>query len=362
MNTTAMNRNHKDRRQAGRTVSPEPVRSTDRLPSEREFNSSAEFAIKKIITQSPAMDEVFQFVRQAAPVDSTVLITGESGTGKELIAEALHSASLRTNRPFVTINMAAVPEGLVESELFGHIKGSFTGAGTDRIGRFEAACGGTIFIDEIGDLQLPSQAKLLRVLENRVVTPVGGNGERRVDVRVLAATNRPLEKMVSDGDFREDLYYRLNVVRIPLPPLRRRPGDVPLLVRYFIEFFCDYHGRPPLDVDDDLMEFLDLHPWPGNIRELKNCVESMVVLARTDVLTMSDVPPLVRKNARKPELSFEVPEDISLAEIEEAVISQTLERCEGNRTRAAHQLDISVRTLQRRLKRNSQLDPECPAG
>ncbi|MCA9266327.1 MAG: sigma-54 dependent transcriptional regulator [Pirellulaceae bacterium] len=310
--------------------------------------------LKKIVSQSPLMDEVYQFVRQVAPVDSTVLVTGESGTGKELIAEAIHAASERSAGPFVTINMAAVPEALVESELFGHVKGSFTGAAADRVGRFEAAKGGTIFVDEIGDLHPPSQAKLLRVLENRIVTPVGGNDDREVDVRVVAATHRPLEKMVADDDFREDLYYRLNVVRISLPPLRKRQGDIPMLVRHFVDYFCETYNRMPLDVDEELMAFLDSHPWPGNVRELRNCVESMVVLTNADMLTSDDVPPVVRKNARNPLPRFEVPDNISLAEIEETIITETLERCDGNRTRAAQKLDISVRTLQRRLARASK--------
>ena len=306
--------------------------------------------LSKIASQSPLMHEVFRYVRRVARVDSTVLVTGESGTGKELVAEAVHAASPRSSGPFVTINMAAVPEPLIESELFGHVKGSFTGAATNRIGRFEAANGGTLFIDEIGDLQRSSQAKLLRALENRVVTPVGGNENRNVDVRVVAATNRDLEEMIDDNGFREDLYYRLNVVRVSLPPLRDRLGDVPLLVRHFVDLFCTMYETRPLDVDQQLMAFLDSYSWPGNVRELRNCVESMVVLANSDVLTIDDVPPALRDNAVKRRTPrFEFPDDTSLAEIEQVVISETLERCDGNRTQAARKLDISVRTLQRRL-------------
>lgn len=313
----------------------------------------ASAALEKIISNSPLMDEIFQLVRQAAPVDSTVLVTGESGTGKELVAEAIHAASERAAGPFVTVNMAAVAESLVESELFGHVKGAFTGAGTDRVGRFEAAEGGTIFVDEIGDLQMPLQAKLLRVLENRVITPVGGNEERKVDVRVVAATNRPLEKLVAEDQFRDDLYYRLNVVRISLPPLRDRQGDIPLLVKHFIDCFCEAYQRPPLAVDEELMAFLESHCWPGNVRELRNCVESMVVLSDSDVLTTDNVPPVVRKNTQRRLDGFEMPENVTLAEIEEAAIAETLERCNANRTRAAQQLGISVRTLQRKLIRSS---------
>lgn len=311
-----------------------------------------ESVLKKVISQSDLMEGVFQTVRQVAPVDSTVLVTGESGTGKELIAEAIHRASPRASHPFVTINMAAMPHGLVESELFGHVKGAFTGAGTNRIGRFEAAAGGTIFIDEIGDLAQPSQAKLLRVLENRIVAPVGGNDGRLVNVRVVAATNRPLEKMVADDLFREDLYYRLNVVRLSLPPLRERKGDIPLLVRHFINHFCEIWHRRPLDIDDDLMAFLESRPWRGNVRELRNCIESIVVMSSdSEVLSLDNIPPEIRKRLQSRHTWFEVPEGVSLAEIEELVIWKTLERCGGNRTRAARILDVSIRTLQRRLAR-----------
>ena len=315
-----------------------------------ECGLQEEAPFDRIISGSPRMAEVFRLVRRVMAVESTALVTGESGTGKELIAEAIHAGSPRRSAPFVTINMAAVPDSLVESELFGHVKGAFTGAGSDRVGRFEAARGGTIFVDEIGDLRPPSQAKLLRVLENRCITPVGSNDEREVDVRVVAATNRPLEEMVADGDFREDLYYRLNVVRIALPPLRKREGDVSLLVRYFLHHFCQACGRTPLEVDAELLAFLESHSWPGNVRELRNCVESMVVLANSNKLTLHDLPPSTRKRARAHFARFEVPDDITLAEIEKATISQTLERCGGNRTRAARKLDISVRTLQRKLK------------
>lgn len=308
-------------------------------------------ALHKIVSRSPLMERVFQVVRQAAAVDSTVLITGESGTGKELIAEAIHASSPRRKGPFVTVNMAALPESLVESELFGHVRGSFTGAGADRVGRFEAAQGGTIFIDEIGDLQPASQAKLLRVIENRVVTPVGGNDQRAFDARVVAATNRSLEKMVAEHSFRDDLYYRLNIVRIALPPLRERREDIPLLVRHFVEQFVTAYGRPMPELDDELMEFLASHSWPGNIRQLRNCVESMVVLAESDQLRRCDVPATVFQRSAGAARRIEVPDDLTLEQIERAAISQVLERCGGNRKRAAQKLDISVRTLQRKLVR-----------
>jgi transcriptional regulator with PAS, ATPase and Fis domain len=327
----------------------------DALPHELPSSECLERANNRfpnIVSRSPAMEGVFDKIENAAPVDCTVLITGESGTGKELIAEAIHKHSCRRKGPYVTVNMAAVPESLVESELFGHVKGSFTGAASNRKGRFEAANGGTLFIDEIGDLKQASQAKLLRALENRVVTPVGGNDNREVDVRIVAATNRNLEQMVADGDFRDDLYYRLNIVRMSLPPLRDRPEDIGLLVRFFVNYFCQEYDRPALRIDRELVDFLQDYEWPGNVRELRNCVESMVVLSKADRLTLDDLPAVTRDatNCQK-KIQLEIPDNVTLAEVEETVIKQVLDRCDGNRTRAADQLEISVRTLQRRLAR-----------
>jgi len=304
-----------------------------------------------IISQSHVMYSVFDQARLAAEAESTVLVTGESGTGKELIAEAIHRNSPRKSQPFVTINMAAVPENLIESELFGHTPGSFTGAVRERIGRFEAADGGTVFIDEIGDLGLTCQAKLLRVLENHCVTPVGGNDNRQVDVRVIAATNRNLERMIVAGDFREDLYYRLNVVRIALPPLRERRGDIPLLVRCFLEEMCRANHRPPLVPDGELMNFLARFDWPGNIRQLRNCIESMVVLARSETLTLEDLPDILQSRRRNGAADLDIPSTVTLEDIEEAALRQRLDHFDGNRTRAAESLGISVRTLQRGLKK-----------
>lgn len=307
-------------------------------------------ALTKIISCSPLMHKVFSQVKRSAQVDSTVLVTGESGTGKELIAQALHDNGPRADGPFVTVNMAAVPDLLVESELFGHVKGAFTGADASRLGRFQAAEGGTLFIDEIGDLPLPSQAKLLRVLENHKVTPVGSNTEQHVNVRVIAATHRRLETKVPQGEFREDLYYRLNVVRIVLPPLRQRSEDVLQLVNHFVDEFCRAYDKSRPRLEADLLEFLQAHPWPGNVRQLRNCVESMIVLGNSETLTVKDVPPLVRNgSSRFSRSNFDMPEGMTLAELEQAAIINTLDRCEANRTRAAKQLGISVRTLQRKL-------------
>jgi transcriptional regulator with PAS, ATPase and Fis domain len=295
------------------------------------------------------MLDVSRQVARVAQTDSIVLIRGESGTGKELVAEAIHRTSGRKNGPFITFNIAAVPENLIESELFGHVKGAFTDACNERIGKFEAAASGTLFIDEIGDLQLASQAKLLRVLENRKVTPVGGNQSRQVDVRVIAATNRDLEAMVTDRRFREDLYYRLNVICISTPPLRERSDDIPLLVRHFLEASSRSYRCSCPQIDRELANYLNAYDWPGNVRQLRNCIESMVVLADSDTLTIDDLPATVRDTHRRT-CPIEIPSGMTLNELERTAIEQALNRFRGNRTHAARSLDISVRTLQRRMK------------
>ncbi|MCI0362149.1 MAG: sigma-54 dependent transcriptional regulator, partial [Planctomycetaceae bacterium] len=304
---------------------------------------------EKIIGQSKSILDVFEQARLAAQSDCTVLITGESGTGKELIAEALHQNSPRKSGPFITVNMAAVPEHLVESELFGHVKGAFTGAMAARIGRFEAAHGGTLFIDEIGDFALSSQAKLLRVLENHTVTPIGSNDDKQVDVRSVAATSRHIEDMVRNHEFREDLYYRLNVVTIHLPPLRERPEDIPLLVAHFLKIFSEAHNKPNLDVDPALMQYLESFAWPGNVRQLKNTVESMVVLASNHRLTLENLPATLAVDPLLDHNRVTV-STTSLVELQRAAVEKALADCNGHRTRAAESLGISVRTLQRKLK------------
>jgi transcriptional regulator with PAS, ATPase and Fis domain len=293
---------------------------------------------------------VFDQASRAAEVNATVLITGESGTGKELIAEAIHANSPRRDGPFVIVNMAAVPENLIESELFGHIAGAFTGSTGTRVGRFEAADRGTLFIDEIGDLAQECQAKLLRVLENHCVTPVGSNENKSPDVRVIAATNRNLEKMVRDGQFREELYYRLNVVAINLPPLRERCEDIEHLVDHFLDELSAAYGRPRPVPDRGLMDFLRSYDWPGNIRQLRNCVESMFVLADSETLTEDDLPAMICREDRWNSFGIDLPQGLTLEDVERAMVYQTLDRSQGNRTRAAESLGISVRTLQRRLK------------
>ncbi len=252
-----------------------------------------------LIGESEGIREVMVKIEQMAPVSSTVLIEGESGTGKELVARAVHRLSPRRNKPFIAVNIGALPETLLDSELFGHEKGSFTGAAERRLGRFELANSGTLFLDEVGEAPLPTQVKLLRVLEQREVTRVGGTQPFRVDVRVLAATNRPLRAHVEAGEFRADLYYRLNVLNIYLPPLRERREDIPLLVRQFVQEFAAQHDRPFHGISAEAMQRMVEYSWPGNIRELRNLVESMVVLAPGHEITADDIPRDIRDGAAR---------------------------------------------------------------
>lgn len=325
------------------------LRRKDATIVELQQRLDERLGFENIVGKSTAMLEVFDHARRAAATESTVLITGESGTGKELIAEAIHQNSPRKEGPFVTVNMAAVPEHLVESELFGHIKGAFTGATESRVGRFATANDGTIFIDEIGDFKLESQAKLLRVLENRTVTPIGSNDDREVNVRVVAATSRNLEEMVRDEEFREDLYYRLNVVNLRLPPLRERREDIPLLVNHFLQELCDAANKPLVQITPDLKEYFETLDWPGNVRQLRNCLESMIVLASGDTLTVDGLPATVENDFATPD-QVTIPPDTTLHDLERQAVEQAIEQHDGNRTHAAKSLGISVRTLQRKLK------------
>jgi DNA-binding NtrC family response regulator len=308
------------------------------------------FGLDQIVGQSRQMKEVFAKIQRAAPVDSTVLILGESGTGKELVAQALHHNSLRKKGPFVAVNCAAVPATLVESELFGHVRGAFTGATDRRIGRFEQADGGTLFIDEIGDFELALQAKLLRVLETLTLTPVGGHEDRKVDVRVVAATSRDIRKMVDEGTFREDLYYRLNVVTITLPPLRERPDDIPLLVEHFLKDISEQKRTPAKRVSPEVMRRFQQYRWQGNVRELRNTLESMMVLAEGDLLSDRDLPERIAESAQQPSVPRDIPTGVTMEELERLAIVKALDQFAGNRTHAANRLGISVRTLQRKLR------------
>jgi DNA-binding NtrC family response regulator len=302
-----------------------------------------------LIGRSRSMQEVFDRIRRAATTDSIVLILGESGTGKELVAAEIHRQSPRASGPYVAVNMAAIPAHLVESELFGHVRGAFTGATDARIGRFQVASGGTIFIDEIGDFEQTAQAKLLRVLESYTVCPIGSNTDVPVDVRVVAATSRNLPDLVTRGQFREDLFYRLNVVLIRLPPLRDRPEDIPLLADVFLRESAGACGRGAMAIEPQLMQYFMRHPWPGNVRQLRNAIFSMVVMAQREVLTLRDLPAEIGEGAPAPPAQ-PVAAVQDLEAIERTHILSTLEAHGGNRTHAAAALRISVRTLQRKLK------------
>jgi DNA-binding NtrC family response regulator len=320
------------------------------------------FGLDRIVGQSRQMKEVFDRIQKAAPVDSTVLVLGESGTGKELVAQALHHNSPRKSGPFVAVNCAAVPATLVESELFGHVRGAFTGATDRRIGRFEQADGGTLFIDEIGDFELGLQAKLLRVLETFTVTPVGGHEDHKADVRVLAATSRDIHKMVQEGKFREDLFYRLNVVTITLPPLRDRPDDIPILVEHFLKEITEQKHTAGRRVSREVMDRLQSYRWPGNVRELRNTLESMLVLAAGEVITEADIPERLLNAVGSPQMpSKQIPIGLTMDDLTRMAIEDTLNRCSGNRTQAANQLGISVRTLQRKLRQYHSGNSDNPA-
>ncbi len=306
------------------------------------------FGLDNIVGQSSALREVLETVRQVAPSRANVLIQGETGTGKELIARAIHQLSPRAKAPLVTVHCAALPSNLLESELFGHEKGAFTGATEQRVGRFELADGGSLFLDEIGEIDPALQVKLLRVLEERNFERVGGRETLDVDVRLIAATNKDLKALSDEGRFREDLYYRLNVVTVTLPPLRERREDIPLLLQHFLQAFNQENGKAIEGFTSDCMNALVNYDWPGNIRELRNAIERMVVLARQERLTVRDVPPHMRAADDEPKALPVLP-DMSLEEVEKNMIIKALEAHQGNRTKAAEQLGISRRTLHRKL-------------
>jgi two-component system response regulator HydG len=308
------------------------------------------FGLKGLVGASPQMERVFKIVRQVADTNATVLLLGESGTGKELVARAVHANSPRRERRFVAVNCAALSEGLIESELFGHMKGAFTGAIAAKDGQIVHADGGTLFLDELGDMPLMTQAKLLRVLETREVTPVGGTTPRKVDLRLVGATHRDLRAMVREGTFREDLLFRLQVVVIELPPLRERTGDLPLLIDHFVAEFARTHGRPVRSVAPEARAALMRYAWPGNVRELRNVLESMVLLCGAETLTAADVPDSIREAAREPRRGGYELAGRTLEEVERDLIEATLQLTGGNREKAAKLMGIGERTLYRRIK------------
>ncbi len=323
-----------------------------RTNTELQRQIDKRFGFEGIIGQSPAMQRVFDVLGQVSGTTATVLLLGESGTGKELAARAIHTNSPRAKRHFVAVNCAALSEGLIESELFGHVKGAFTGAHAAKEGRFVYADGGTLFLDEVGDMPLATQAKLLRALETREVVPVGGNAPQKVDVRLVSATNRDLEAMVREGTFREDLLYRLRVVTLRMPALRERRGDLPLLIDHFVHEFARTHARTIRGLSPEARTLLVRYDWPGNVRELRNVLENMVLLARGDVLSAEDVPEPVQSGTAAGARAgggFELA-GRSLSEVERALIEANLELCEGNREKTAKLLGIGERTLYRKLK------------
>ncbi|HNQ87048.1 MAG TPA: sigma-54 dependent transcriptional regulator [Verrucomicrobiota bacterium] len=328
-----------------------------------------------IVGRCEAMQSVFKLIGQLADADATVLITGESGTGKELVARAIYQNSRRSQRPFLAINCAAIPETLLESELFGHEKGAFTGAATQRIGRFEQCHGGTLFLDEIGDMSLTTQTKILRVLQDGTFERLGGNTPVSVDVRIIAATNHRLEQAVTARRFREDLFYRLNVVRIPLPPLRERRGDVRLLVQYFMRTMARTQGKPLRSIAPDALAALERYSWPGNVRELENALERAGVVAKGDVVRLSDLPPEVqgvaaatanRGSAPGGEFTDAATDVAELAAalfararrdpklrvlpaVERVLVLEALKETRGNQVQAARLLGITRATLRKRM-------------
>lgn len=339
------------------------TRNLETANQELTTRIQADSGLQKLLGRSAAMEHVFSIIRQVAPSKTTVLIEGESGTGKELVAQAIHSLSGRPENKFVAVNCAALSPQLLESELFGHEKGSFTGAGQRRIGRFEQADGGTIFLDEIGEIDAGTQVRLLRVLSERTIERVGSNASIPVNVRVIAATNKSLKKLVQEGKFREDLYFRLNVVHIQMPPLRDRREDIPLLATAFLKEFARENNKEFKPLSRDALEAVRNYQWPGNVRELRTAMEHGVVMSNSASIDLHHLPPQLQDTS--PEAApQERPEDnapntqnglvpagvLNLSLLERNAIQQALAQSNGNKTAAAHLLGISRRTLQRKLQ------------
>jgi DNA-binding NtrC family response regulator len=313
------------------------------------------WGLSTLVGKSPAMQEVYRLIELAAPTPAPVLITGESGTGKELVARTLHEMSPRGRGPFVAVNCAAIPETLLESEIFGHEKGAFTGALERRPGCFEVAHGGTIFLDEIAEMTVATQAKFLRILEDGVVRRVGGKSEIRVDVRVLAATNKDPVQRMAEGTFREDLYYRLNVMSLPIPPLRERREDIPLLAEAFVEEFNGKYGKGIKGVTDLALQGLCARAWPGNVRELRNTLERAVIVCDTDAIAPGHVAPGPEAPSVPPRPDsapgVTIPLGTTVEEAEKVLILRTLQSTDNNKTQAAKALGISLKTLHNKLRR-----------
>ncbi len=332
--------------QASRRVTATRARQTEAPPEEESF------LFEGIKGVSPAMQGIFEVIRRVAPTNISVLIEGPSGSGKELLARAIHNNSLRRDKPFKPVNCAGLTETLLESELFGHVKGAFTGANTDRKGLFEIADKGTLFLDEIGDMPLTMQAKLLRVLEDGVVTPVGSNKATVVDVRVISATNHNLTKLIERSTFRQDLYFRIRGVNVVLPPLRERPEDIPILAQHFLQEAVEDTGSQVTGITEAALSLLAAYEWPGNIRQLKNVIRTMVVMCDRPRIDVPDLPPEISPRRQLPG-SGAAPANlagVSLNDLEKKAIADTLARTQGNREKAAKILGIGERTLYRKIR------------
>ena len=314
----------------------------------RNGRGKSVFDFSGVLGSSPRIREIFQLLEMVAPSEATVLLLGETGTGKELVAQAIHRNSPRAAGPFVVVNCATLPETLLESELFGHERGSFTGATVRKDGRFLVAHHGTVFLDEIGELSLPIQAKILRVLQAREFEPVGSNRTQKVDVRIITATNRDLEKMVREGRFRDDLYYRLNVFPLVLPPLRERLEDLPVLADFFLKKYGEKNRRGVITLAPEALQAFRRYSWPGNIRELENVIERGVIVCQGNVLTREDLPAALQPRGEWPAAGGE--SEPGLPELERQLISRTLERVAGQRRQAAEILGISLDELNLKIR------------
>ncbi|RMF91368.1 MAG: sigma-54-dependent Fis family transcriptional regulator, partial [Nitrospinota bacterium] len=308
------------------------------------------YQFDNLIGKSKSMQDLFELIQRIAKAKTTVLIYGKSGTGKELVAKAIHYNSPRREKPFVTVNCAALPESLLESELFGHVKGAFTGATSNRKGLFEEATGGTVFLDEIGEISPALQVKLLRVLQEGEVKRVGQTSSIKVDFRLIAATNRDLSEAVRQGTFREDLYYRLNVISLSLPELKDRKEDIPLLANHFVKKYARQAQSPVEGISKEAMDLLLRYPWPGNVRELENVIERAVTLGKGPLITPEDLPDLVREEHRQ-EYEALLEGDLSLEELEKEYIRRTLQKTRGHQTKTAAILGIDRRTLYRKIRK-----------
>jgi transcriptional regulator with PAS, ATPase and Fis domain len=309
------------------------------------------YQFSNLIGRSETMERIFDAVAQVSDLPANILITGESGTGKELIARAIHFNSARARGPFVPLNCAAVPGALLESELFGYVRGAFTDAKKDRRGLFQEASGGTLFLDEIGEVAVNLQAKLLRAIEEKEVRPLGANKNEKVDARLISATNRDLEQRVREGSFRQDLYYRLNVIRIELPPLRERTEDIPALVEHFIQKFADQARRSVAGIDNDALMALMSHRWPGNVRELEHTIERAVLMGKNATIGVDDLPQaMFIASHNDPPLERAVAKGYTLYELEREYIQRVMETTKGNKTEAARILGVDRTTLYRKLE------------